>query len=194
MDANTAYDALMDEICVGLGFCGCIKDGRPLHVRQFIPSKGPVTADQFAEWVFLADDMNPNAEPKRWESLKEKIKRAFVRHMGADVVDARLLKWSDGKPDRRRMPVADPLYRRFEVWRRLSAERAIRYNCIQHLQSGDFRVCTADFVEATGRPDQDQSRYFVEAILACDRLDPEIQDWCSSLEEAIAAHDEAFGN
>ena len=148
MTANTAYDALMDEICVGLGVCGCIKDGRPSHVRQFIPSRGPVTADQFAEWVFLADDMNPYAEPKSWENLKEKIKRAFIRHMGAEVVDARVLKWSDGKPEKQRRFVDEPLYRKVEVWRRLSAERAIRYNCIQHLQSGEFRVCTADFVEA----------------------------------------------
>jgi len=194
MTANTAYDALMDEICVGLGFCGCIKDDRPSYVRQFIPSRGPVTADQFAEWVFLADDMNPHAEPKRWENLKEKIRRAFIRHMGAEVVDARLLKWSDGKPEKQRRFVDEPLYRKVEVWRRLSAERAIRYNCIQHLQSGEFRVCTADFVEAGGALDRVQTRYFVEAILACDRLSPEPQDWSGSLEDAIAAHDEAFEN
>jgi hypothetical protein len=193
MTINTAYDALMDEICVGLGFCGCIKDGHPSHVRQFIPSKGPVTADQFAEWVFLADDMNPHAEPKRWESLKEKIKRAFVHHMGAEEVDAKLLKWSDGNPGKRRR-VAEPLFRKVEVWRRLSGERAIRYNCIQHIQSGEFRVCTADFVEGSATSDCDHSRYFVEAILASDQGDPELQDWFDSLEDAIAWHDEAFEN
>lgn len=190
MTPNTAYDALMHEICVGMGFCGCIKDGRPLHVRKFIPSRGPVTADQFAEWVFLADDINPCAEPKHWEHLKEEIKRAFVRHMGAEVVDARLLKWSDGKPDGRRV-VNEPLYRKIEVWRRLSAERAIRYTCIQHLQSGEFRVCTRDIIEGGGGSDRDHYRSFVEAILACDRLDPTPQDWSGSLEQAIALHDEA---
>jgi hypothetical protein len=114
--------------------------------------------------------------------------------MGAEVVDARVLKWSDGKPEKQRRFVDEPLYRKVEVWRRLSAERAIRYNCIQHLQSGEFRVCTADFVEAGRALDQVQSRYFVEAILACDRLDPEPQNWSGSLEGAIAAHDEAFEN
>lgn len=193
MTANTAYDALMDEICVGLGFCGCIKDGKPLHVAQFIPSKGPVTADQFAEWVFLADDMNPNSEPKRWENLKDKIKLAFVRHMGAELVDAKLLKWSDGKPDAPRLETG-PVFRKLEVWRRLSSERAVRYNCIQHVQTGEFRVCTADFVEASGALDQDQARYFVEAFLATDRSDSEPQDWFGSLEAAIAAHEQAFEN
>lgn len=193
MTANTAYDVLMDEICVGLGFCGCIKNGKPLRVAHFIPSKGPVTADQFAEWVFLADDMNPNSEPKRWENLKDKIKRAFVRHMGSETVDAKLLKWSDGKPDERKV-VTEPVFRKVEVWRRLSGERALRYNCIQHVQTGEFRVCTADFVDAGAALDQDQARYFVEAFLACDRNDPEPQDWFGSLEAAIAAHDEAFEN
>lgn len=191
MPVNLASDALMDEICVGLGFCGCIKDGKPLHVAQFIPSKGPVTADQFAEWVFLADDMNPSSEPKNWENLRDKIKRAFVRHMGAEVVDAKRLKWSDDKPDPRKLETG-PVFRKLEVWRRLSDERAIRYNCIQHVQTGEFRVCTADFVDASGSLDPDQARYFVEAFLATDRNDPEQQDWFGSLEAAIAAHDEAF--
>jgi hypothetical protein len=191
MTANLAYDALMDEICVDLGFCGSIKDGKPLHVARFIPSRGPVTAEQFAEWVFLADDMNPNSEPKRWENLRDKIKHAFVRHMGAEVVDAKMLKWSDGKSGPRKLQTG-PIFRKLEVWRRLSAERAIRYNCIQHVQTGEYRVCTADFVGADGALDDDQARYFVEALLATDRSDPEPQEWFSTLEAAIVAHDEAF--
>ena len=185
----------MDEICVGLGFCGCIKDGRPSHVRQFIPSRGPVTADQFAEWVFLADDMNPNSEPKRWEALKDKIKQAFIRHMGAEVVDAKMLKWSDGRPNPKRRYL-EPLYRKVEVWQRLSAEQARRYNCIQHIQSGEFRVCTMDFVESGKllEHERDQTRYFAEALLALDRLDPAPQYWSHSLEAAIASFDEEFEN
>jgi hypothetical protein len=65
-----------------LGYCGCIKDGKPLHVADFIPDAGLVTADQFAEWVVLADNMTPSANPH----LKD-IRRAFVRHMGADAVN-----------------------------------------------------------------------------------------------------------
>ena len=85
----------MHEVCVDWGFCGWQKHGVPLHVDLFIPPAGPVTADQFVEWVFLADNLNPNLEPERWERQKAAIRDAFVRHMGAEVVDARLLNWSN---------------------------------------------------------------------------------------------------
>jgi len=94
MTEKTGYDALMDRVCVGLGFCGCIKNGKPLHVDDLIPGDGPVTADQFVEWVFLADNMNPNADPKRWTPIKQQIKAAFVEHMGSEVVDAAALRWT----------------------------------------------------------------------------------------------------
>lgn len=93
MTGASGYDALMDRVCVGLGLCGCIKNGRRLHVRDLLPPTGPVTADQFAEWVLLADNMNPNLE--RWLGLKQKVKAAFVEYMGGEVVDASLLKWTD---------------------------------------------------------------------------------------------------
>lgn len=91
-DVKPGYDALMHEVCVGYGYCGCMKDGKSIHVDDFIPSEGPVTADQFVEWVFLADNRNPNLGP---EAHKRAIRAAFVKHMGEDVVDAKLLNWSD---------------------------------------------------------------------------------------------------
>jgi hypothetical protein len=95
---ETGFDALMDEACVGWGFCGCVKHDRRLHVTLFIPPEGPVTADQFVEWLFLADNMNPNSEPAKWQRHKAALRAAFVRHMGAETVDARLLHWSDVPP------------------------------------------------------------------------------------------------
>lgn len=89
------FDQLMHEVCVEWGFCGCIKNEQPLHVDQLIPSEGLVTADQFVEWVFLADDMNPNSEPERWSRHKAAIRAAFVEHMGSDVVNASRLRWRD---------------------------------------------------------------------------------------------------
>jgi len=56
---QTGYGALMHEACVVWGFCGCVKNGKPLHVDDFLPARGPVTADQFVEWLFLADNLNP---------------------------------------------------------------------------------------------------------------------------------------
>jgi hypothetical protein len=90
---SPGYEALTTEICVDMGFCGSIKHGRPLYVDLLIPPSGPVTADQFVEWVFLADDMNPNERPDKWQRHKDAIRAAFVRHMGAETVDARQLRY-----------------------------------------------------------------------------------------------------
>ena len=91
---KVGYDNLMNVVCVEWGFCGCIKHEEPLHVDMFIPSEGPVTVDQFVEWVFLADNVNPNSEPERWQRQKAAIRAAFVDCMGAEVVDASQLQWS----------------------------------------------------------------------------------------------------
>jgi hypothetical protein len=109
---DSGYDALMREVCSVWGFCGCIKDGTPLHVDLLIPPDGPVTADQFVEWVFLADNLNPNLEPERWLRHKEAIRAAFVRHLGGETVDAQKLRWSDAPyedvPDEKyREPIPD---------------------------------------------------------------------------------------
>ena len=181
----------MHEICVGFGFCGCIKDGRPLHINRFIPSAGPVTADQFVEWVFLADDMNPLSERKNWRDLKDKIRLAFVRHMGAEKVDATLLKWDYGEPYSPKL-LDDPVFRKIEVWRRVTPQRAARYNCLQSVQTGEYRVCTVDFIDADGGGESAQLRYFVEAFLAIEWSEP--GPWYGSLESAIADHDIGFEN
>ena len=83
------YDALLHDVCVRLGFCGSVVNGEPLHVDRFVPTLGRVSADQFVEWVFRAEGMDPQdaVAMKHAHSLRE----AFVRHMGSDVVDARAL-------------------------------------------------------------------------------------------------------
>ena len=86
-EPSPQYAALLNEVCVGLGYCGCVKDDVRSHVDDFIPTAGQVTADQFAEWVVLAENMVPATNPH----LKD-IRRAFVRHMGADAVDAKLFR------------------------------------------------------------------------------------------------------
>lgn len=86
------------------------------------------------------------------------------------------------------------LLRRIEVWRALTAMRALRYNCVQDLATGQFRVCTADFVEPRTAVDVHQARYFVERILDWSLEDSEQVEWFESLEAAIAAYDRAFEN
>jgi hypothetical protein len=101
MDKNNTskgFDALMEIACPGWGFCGCIKYGNPLHVTDIIPSSGPVSADQFVEWLFLADDMNPNSDLQGWQRAKQALREAFVECMGSEVVDASRLIWSCCEP------------------------------------------------------------------------------------------------
>jgi hypothetical protein len=94
MEKKPGYNALMDEVCIGRGWCGGIVNGQPSHVDDFIPESGPVTADQFVDWLFMADGMDPNEDPSKWQKHKQGLPDAFIRHMGHDVVDASLLKWA----------------------------------------------------------------------------------------------------
>ena len=93
MSGSTSFSSLMHEVCVQRGWCGGIVDGKPTHVDDFIPASGTVSAAQFVNWLFLADGMDPDADPDKWQSHKDELRAAFVRHMGADVVDASRLKW-----------------------------------------------------------------------------------------------------
>ena len=86
------------------------------------------------------------------------------------------------------------LLKRIDVWRALSSERALRYNCVQNLDTGLFRVCTADFIEPADASDRDQARIFIEQVIGQDADDPEQPEWFESLEAAIAAHDADFAN
>ena len=95
--SKTGYDALMHEACVVWGFCGCIKQDQSMHVDLIIPPSGPVSADQFIDWLILADNLNPN--DGNWYQHKQALHAAFVKYMGAETVDASLLRWSDVSAD-----------------------------------------------------------------------------------------------
>ena len=90
MGRPNAFDGMMHEFCVGLGFCGCVKDGKPLHISDFIPETGLVSADEFVRWLIMADGLDPD-QPSATEIRRRwipQLKAVFVKHMGADVVDA----------------------------------------------------------------------------------------------------------
>jgi len=86
---SAAYTLLLNTICVDFGYCGSDVDGRFAHVDDFIPSDGPISADQFATWVFLAEGLDPLLVDI---SHRRAIRRAFVEAMGTNIVDAALLK------------------------------------------------------------------------------------------------------
>jgi hypothetical protein len=78
----------MQEVCVGMGYCGSVVGGEPRHVDMYIPDSGPVSADQFVEWVFLAEGLDAFGS-----SHADGMRKAFIKHMGSEVVDAQMLKW-----------------------------------------------------------------------------------------------------
>ncbi|WP_029623204.1 hypothetical protein [Sphingomonas elodea] len=96
MDRQRAYNALMHEVCVERGWCGGIVDDQPSHVDDFLPEAGPVTAEQFVEWLFQAEGVDASSDPATWGKHKDGLRAAFVRHMGGDLVDASVLKWDVG--------------------------------------------------------------------------------------------------
>jgi hypothetical protein len=83
------YYALMQEVCVGLGFCGSVVGGEPRHVDDFVLRKGLVNADQFVDWIFKAE----GTDGTLYNQHRKALKAAFLRHMGSDTVDAKMLRW-----------------------------------------------------------------------------------------------------
>lgn len=92
MTIETGFDALMTFTCVKMGYCGCVKKEQAFDVTLLIPDRGVVTADQFAEWVFLADNTNPNTASR--SKNRKAIRDAFIEHMGSAVVDASRLQYT----------------------------------------------------------------------------------------------------
>jgi hypothetical protein len=90
MSRPSAFDGMMHEFCAVLGWCGSVKDGKRLHVTDFIPSAGPVSADQFASWIVEAEGLDPNAINA---SELTRLASVFIKHMGANVIDARSLRF-----------------------------------------------------------------------------------------------------
>jgi hypothetical protein len=93
MGRTNSFDGMMHEFCVKLGWCGSVKDGKQLHVSDFIPETGPVSADQFARWLIAADGFDPDQlSGSEFRLLMGQLTSVFIKHMGADVVDASNLR------------------------------------------------------------------------------------------------------
>jgi hypothetical protein len=89
MGRPNAFDGMMHQFCAKLGWCGAMRDGKPLHVSDFVPETGPVTADEFARWLVMADGLNPDQLSR---SQLGELAEVFVKHMGASIVDASELR------------------------------------------------------------------------------------------------------
>ena len=94
----TNFDTLMHQICVGWGHCGSVLNEKFTHVTDHIPEPGCVSAKQFAEWVMLAEgEVSSDASYAHWLG---RLEDAFVDHLGADRVEAGVLKFQKAYPDR----------------------------------------------------------------------------------------------
>ena len=78
---------------MGYGWCGSITNGESLHVTDFIPTTGVVTADEFVDWLLVADGVDPDVASSQVKNWKRDLRAVFVKHMGADHVDASALQW-----------------------------------------------------------------------------------------------------
>lgn len=99
---NSPYAALLDKICVGLGYCGCIKDGKPLHVERILVVFRCPRHDSRAVFHSGADSVNldqvfhrglePHARPgAAWAAPNLSARRArSCRLKGA------ILRWFSG--------------------------------------------------------------------------------------------------
>ena len=61
-----------------------------MHVTDFFPERGKVTAEQFVDWLFLAEGDQTDRSPFAM-LMREKIRSCFIGYMGSDVVNARKL-------------------------------------------------------------------------------------------------------
>jgi hypothetical protein len=102
MGRPNSFDLMMYEFCVRLGWCGCVRDGKPLHVTDFIPESGSVSANELVRWLILADGADPDRVNSEFRHWIPQLKAVFVEHMGAEVVDATNLRSQENVKGRRR--------------------------------------------------------------------------------------------
>lgn len=82
------YCRLTEILCVVHGWCGSVVDGEYRRVDDYLPISGPVTAEQFAEWVILAEGQDPDGAIARAQGWRATIENVFVECIGARVFDA----------------------------------------------------------------------------------------------------------
>jgi len=86
MSKPNKFSGMMNEFCVGQGYCGSVVRGKHMHVSDFIPDSGQITAAQFVDWLILAEGMN------EYSVDHKKLRQIFIKHMGAKSVDAHKLR------------------------------------------------------------------------------------------------------
>lgn len=76
---------------MGYGYCGSLQEEGFVHVTDFFPERGKVTAEQFVDWLFMAEGDQTLGRPSSM-LMREKIRSCFIGYMGSDVINARKLR------------------------------------------------------------------------------------------------------
>jgi hypothetical protein len=87
---SKAYEKLLNDVCVRLGFCGSIVNGEALHVDMLLPEQGTIRANDWVDAVLQAEGFDP--KDASLDQFRRSIRDAFIEHLGSDKVDVQQLK------------------------------------------------------------------------------------------------------
>ena len=83
------FSAMMQEYCVGLGYCGS-----DTHVTDLIPKEEIVSADQFICLLLQAEGLEPYEFKMRHNKTYQALSKIFIQHMGSSKIEAARLSFS----------------------------------------------------------------------------------------------------
>jgi hypothetical protein len=85
------------------------------------------------------------------------------------------------------------LFREIAIWKQLDRKRAVKFNCLENLRTGEFAVLHADFhyLPAKAGAVEYFHKQFIERFIEMD-LNEGITAWFTSIEEAISHHEAEF--
>jgi hypothetical protein len=89
---------LLWDICVQLGFCGGIVEGKPTHVQDLIPGSGFISAQAFAELAISAEGGEPETDEARLRHWRDILAAKFVEHLGGAVAPVEALRGIERRP------------------------------------------------------------------------------------------------
>jgi hypothetical protein len=103
MTRKRGLEALMEFVaaqwCLGTELTGTGHS----DFRRLLPKSGPVTADQFVDYVFRGSGEEARGPAPRWQRARSEIRAAFVEQMGGETADAAALIWTEEY-----LPLPDP--------------------------------------------------------------------------------------
>ena len=85
---RTKAAALLWKVCVVGGWCGGTADGEAVHVDDFLPSSGNISAREFAEAVIRGDGVP--LDESRWADTMAWLEKEFLAAFDVPSVEAKV--------------------------------------------------------------------------------------------------------